>query len=121
MSKRRPQPKPMKTGPEIPPEVHLARLMSLVNPSLQTLLGMMEQGRFMAALETAFLYGVGQAAVIARQDAKILKAMEKAITEMFGPAQVEVDASGKTDKELKEEIKKATTRRPPIWTPGGDV
>lgn len=94
----------------------------LVRPSLETLLGMVAAGRPGTALEMAFLYGTSQGIQIAKHDMRSAKAIEKGITEIFGDSQQEVSVKGKSMEEAQQEVKEAVKpKRPPIWTPGGEV
>lgn len=122
MGKRHRKQPPIKPEPVLSPKEHVARLLMLVRPSLETMLGMMAQGHPGTALETAFLYGTGQGIQIAKHDMKSAKAIEQGITELFGDSQTEVSVKGKSMEEAQHEVKQAVKpKRPDIWTPGGEV
>lgn len=123
MAKRQRRQQPLKPQSGLSPAEHVGRLLTLVRPSLETIMGMIAQGRPGAALEITFMYGCAQGIRIARQDMRSAKQIEKGVDELLGGLQVEVNVEGKTQEEAQEEVKKATTKgqRPAIWTPGGEV
>lgn len=122
MAKRQKRQPLLKSQPTIPPKELVRRLLTLVHPSLESILSMVAEGRAGAALETAFLYGMGQGVRLAREDMRGAKQVEKGIDDLFSESQTEVNVKGKTPEEAQEEVNEAVrSKRPPIWTPGGDV
>ena len=124
MAKRGRRQPPIKTKRTLTPQAEVFRLLVLVRVSLQSIMGQLETGRMPlpTALETVFLYGLGQGIRVARQDMKTAKALEKGVDEIFGESQQEVDVKGKSMEEAEKEIKKAVDKdqRPTIWTPEGE-